>query len=58
MWRLVFPVSGTSGKFPFRFTVDLWGFLAPTAILDGMDMDVQNQKPEGELVMFTGVTEV
>lgn len=52
------PVSGTSGRFSFRFTVDLCGLLAPIEILDGMVVDVQNQKPEGELVMLTGVIQI
>lgn len=56
MWKLVFPVSGASGKFSFRFTVDLCGFLSPIIILDGMVVDVQ--KPEGELVMLTGVFQI
>lgn len=58
MCKLVFPVSETSRKISFRFTVGLCGFLAPTVILDGMVLDVQNQKPEGELVMLTGITQI
>lgn len=58
MRKLVFPVSGTSRKFSFRFTVDLCGFLAPTVILYGMGLNVQNQKPEGELVMLTGIMQI
>lgn len=52
------PVSRTSGKLSFRFTVDLCGFLTLTVILDGMGMDVPNQKSEGDLVMLTGIIQM